>query len=211
LRGFALADVERSISVSDGADLDQRALVELAQHVGDGRDRLAAGHGDRDDDLVDRVSLEELGQVGNRAGHGHPVQAHAPLRGVLVEEGDDAVVDVIVGAHLAVDQLAEVARADDDRRADLGQLVFAGAPVRPGGSGPSACVEQMDSKDRIGESRSTERGKLPCVTKRTSVPWVSAVRPTALAMLTTSPKLEKWRRPRWHAEVIRGQRVGGTP
>ena len=62
-----------------------------------------------------RFSDEEPRQLVGGPQHAHPVEAHVPLARVVVDESDRGVAEARRLQHLANDQLARVAGADDER------------------------------------------------------------------------------------------------
>jgi len=77
-------------------------------------DLLAAGRGDRDDDLLDMVLPNETRDLLASPEYLQPVDALPRLAGVVIEEADGPVVlGVFSAVHFAGDHLARVASAVD--------------------------------------------------------------------------------------------------
>src|SRR5919106_1639186 len=87
----------------------------VAARVHDPLPNLAAGGGYGDDDLVRLVVAQEVREIAGRPEHADAVKAHVPLALVVVHEPHRRVAEAGALLHLLDDELAGVARADDER------------------------------------------------------------------------------------------------
>ena len=119
---------------------------------------LAGGGGDRDQKLVRPVVAEDVGQLGGRPEHAHALNPVVALANVVVDEPDRRVADP-AALHLLDDQLARVARADDDHlfpaRDQPGRCrTLEDRPREQARSGDEREQEQpVDERDPAGKTR----------------------------------------------------------
>ena len=136
-------------AVDDVAQVRQRLDrdVERLERTDDGADDGRVGVGDREQDFVGARALDDDGQVAPGTEDRHAVDAPSRLVLVIVDEADRLVVGGAVALHVAHDQLAGAAGAEDEH-------ALAGAHARELGEHPAReadAAEQQEQQERIDE------------------------------------------------------------
>ena len=119
-----LAELTGEVEVAGDELVDARHGLHgdacVAARVDDPLADLSRAGRDGDDDLVRPVVAQEPREVHGRPQDADTVEAHVLLAGLVVDEPDRRVAELRALQHLADDQLARVARADDQRRLAAG-------------------------------------------------------------------------------------------
>ena len=152
--GAQLGD-EVVVAVDEVVDVRQRLDRDagLAAHGDHGRAPAAAGRGQRDVHLVGLPRLEDLGQVGGRAEHLDALEAVAQLVAVVVDQPDRRVAGEPVREHLAQDQVAGVAGADDQHLLALRHERAAARPLHQRAGEHARAAEQDQREHEVEQER----------------------------------------------------------
>ncbi len=139
------------VAVEQVVDVRQRLdrHAGLAAHGDDGGALAAAGRGQRDVHLVGLARLEDLGQVVGRAEHLDALEAVAQLVAVVVDQPDRRVAGEAVREHLAQDQVAGVAGADDQHLLALGDERAAARALDQRAREHARAAEQDQREDEV--------------------------------------------------------------
>ncbi len=161
-----VVELDRADGRERGPAADQvlvrRHRQDLDAHVGaDLRDAAAhavRSRGQRDDHLADPVLLRPGRQARDRTQHAHAVQQPAALRGVVVDEPDDA--PLAAAGELPRQARAGFARADDEHRLAEGREGAVQAVLLPDSVGEAIAGHQEDEHDRIEDQHAARHDHL---------------------------------------------------
>ena len=148
-----LAQLARELHAAPQELEDRRERADrdcpLATSGNDLRPQLAGRRRDRDHDLVRRVLLEQLGDLGRAAEHAQAEQSHPTLARVVVHEPDRLHTERRVQLELAHHHLASGAGADDQRLARLALARRLRRPLDPQAGDDPGAGEQARGQDEV--------------------------------------------------------------
>ena len=135
--------------------LGTRRLDDLATQI-------ARRGGHRDQHLVGPVVADQMAELVGRAEHPDPVDAEVPLARVVVDEADRGVGEPRVALHLADDELAGIAGADDEHALAAGddsalRPLDQRAREQPRAGDEREQQQEVESDDPLGKGRGVVR------------------------------------------------------
>ncbi len=143
--------------------------TDVAADIHDPLARLAGRGRDGDDDLVGPVVAKQVPEVPGRPEHADTVESKVLLARIVVDETDRRIAQIRVLEHFAEDQLAGIARADDEYVAPAGNQPRAAGPLEDRPRGEPGSRDEPDEDQPVDDddpARKPEGRRVPEVERR---------------------------------------------